>query len=55
LQWDATLGSSGAVRARTVVFLRDGIAWRLQFADSTKVFDDHVGDLARMLRSWQFR
>lgn len=54
LQWDATLGSSGAVRARTVVFERDGIAWRLQFADSAKAFDAHVGDLARMLRSWQF-
>jgi hypothetical protein len=55
LRWDATLGSSGAVRARTIVFLRDGIAWRLQFADSAKAFDAHVDDLARMLRSWQFR
>jgi hypothetical protein len=55
LQWDATLGPSEAVRARTVVFERDGIAWRLQFADSTKAFEVHVGDLARMLRSWQFR
>jgi len=55
LEWDATLGSSGAIRARTVVFERDGVAWRLQFADSAKAFDAHVGDLARMLRSWQFR
>jgi hypothetical protein len=55
LQWDATLGSSGAVKARTVVFERDGIAWRLQFADSARAFDAHVGDLDRMLRSWQFR
>jgi hypothetical protein len=55
LQWDATLASSEAVKARTVVFERDGIAWRLQFADSAGVFDEHVGDLARMLRSWQFR
>jgi hypothetical protein len=55
LRWDATLGSSGAVRARTIVFLRDGIAWRLQFADSAEAFDAHVDDLARMLRSWQFR
>jgi hypothetical protein len=55
LEWDATLGSSGAVRARTVVFEQDGVAWRLQFADSTKAFDTHVGDLAQMLRSWQFR
>lgn len=55
LQWDATLESSGAVRARTVVFERDGIAWRLQFADSAKAFEAHVDDLARMLRSWRFR
>ena len=55
LQWDAALGSAGVVKARTIVFLRDGIAWRLQFADSSKAFDAHVGDLARMLRSWQFR
>jgi hypothetical protein len=55
LQWDATLGPSGTVRARTVVFERDGIAWRIQFADSAKVFEVHVGDLARILRSWQFR
>ena len=55
LEWDATLGSSGAVRARTVVFERDGVAWRLQFADSSKAFDAHAGDLAQMLRSWQFR
>jgi hypothetical protein len=55
LRWDATLGSSGAVKARTVVFERDGIAWRLQFADSAKAFEAHVGDLARMLRSWRFR
>jgi hypothetical protein len=55
LEWDATLGSSGAVRARTVVFERNGVAWRLQLADSTKAFDEHVGDLARMLESWRFR
>jgi hypothetical protein len=55
LQWDATLASSGAVQARTVVFERDGIAWRLQFADSAKAFDEYVDDLALMLRSWRFR
>jgi hypothetical protein len=55
LQWDATLGSSGAVKARTVVFERDGFVWRLQFADSAKAFDAHVGDLHRMLGSWRFR
>ena len=55
LEWDATLRSSGAVKARTVVFERDGVAWRLQFADSAKAFDAHVGDLARMLESWRFR
>jgi hypothetical protein len=55
LRWDATLSSSGIVRARTIVFERDGIVWRLQFADSAKAFDEHVGDLTQMLRSWQFR
>ncbi len=55
LQWDATLGSSGTVRARTVIFERDGIAWRLEFADSAEAFDAHVGDLDLMLRSWRFR
>jgi len=55
VEWDATLRSSGAVRARTVVFERDGVAWRLQFADSAKAFDAHAGDLAQMLRSWRFR
>ncbi len=55
LQWDATLGASGAVKARTVVFERDGIAWRLQFADPAKAFEADVGDLARMLGSWRFR
>ncbi len=56
LRWDATLGSSGDITARTVVFARDGIAWRLQFADSPRMRSTSiVGDLARMLRSWQFR
>jgi hypothetical protein len=55
LRWDATLGSSGNVRARTVVFERGGVVWRLQFADSAEAFDEHVGELGQMLRSWQFR
>ena len=45
----------GTVRARTVIFERDGIAWRLEFADSAQAFDAHVGDLGLMLRSWRFR
>ncbi len=55
LRWDATLGASGDITARTVVFARDGIAWRLQFADATDAFDESVGDLDRMLGTWQFR
>ena len=55
LRWDATLGASGDITARTVVFARDGIAWRLQFADATEAFDESVGDLDRMLGTWQFR
>ena len=49
------LGASGAITARTVVFARDGIAWRIQFADATDAFDESVGDLDRMLGTWQFR
>lgn len=55
LRWDATVGVSGAVTARTVVFARDGIAWRLQFADATDAFRESVRDLDRMLGTWQFR
>jgi hypothetical protein len=55
LRWDATLGASGDVTARTVVFARDGIAWRLQFADASDAFDESVADLDRMLGSWRFR
>jgi hypothetical protein len=28
---------------------------RLQFADATEAFDESVGDLDRMLGTWQFR
>jgi hypothetical protein len=55
LRWDATLGASGAITARTVVFARDGVAWRVQFADATDAFDESVRDLDRMLGTWQFR
>jgi len=55
LRWDATLGASGDITARTVVFAQDGIAWRLQFADATDAFEQSVGDLDRMLGTWQFR
>ena len=55
LRWDATLGASGDITTRTVVFARDGIAWRLQFADVTDAFDESVADLDRMLGSWRFR
>ncbi len=55
-RWDATI-TSGAktIRARTLVFERDGIAWRIQFADTSGTFDAHVADLSRILSSWRFR
>ncbi len=54
--WDATLRSgSGAIRSRTVVFERDGVVWRVQFADTGRTFDDHVGGLSGILASWRFR
>ena len=55
LRWDATLGASGDITTRTIVFARDGIAWRLQFADVADAFDESVADLDRMLGSWRFR
>jgi hypothetical protein len=56
LEWDATLSSSSdPIRTRTVIFERDGVAWRVAFADSAGAFDAHVGDLARMLASLRFR
>jgi hypothetical protein len=56
LEWDATLRSTSVpITTRTVVFERDGVAWRVEFADAASAFDAHVGDLARMLSSWRFR
>jgi hypothetical protein len=56
LEWDATLRSSSVpITTRTVVFERERVAWRVEFADAAGVFDAHVGDLARMLSSWRFR
>jgi hypothetical protein len=55
LRWDATLGASGDITTRTIVFARDGIVWRLQFADVTDAFNESVADLDRMLGTWRFR
>ena len=53
--WDASSATtSQTIESRTVVFERDGIAWRVQFADSSDAFDQHVADLARILGSWHF-
>ena len=53
--WDASFATtSESIEARTVVFERDGIAWRVQFADTVDGFDQHVADLARILGSWRF-
>jgi hypothetical protein len=53
--WDVTAGSgTQATKLREVVFIRDGIAWRVQFADIAEQFDGHVGDLGKMLSSWRF-
>ena len=53
--WDASIAStSETIESRNVVFERDGVAWRVQFADSADGFDQHVADLARILDSWHF-
>jgi hypothetical protein len=55
LEWDATITTSAqSIEARTVVFERDGVAWRVQFADSTRAFRRDVRDLRRVLESWHF-
>lgn len=51
-QWDAS--STGPIASRDVVFARNGIVWRIQFADSPKTFDRDVAALASLLRSWRF-
>lgn len=54
-EWDATTTMAAqSITSRTVVFVRAGIAWRVQFADSTKAFASEVRDLRRVLESWQF-
>lgn len=54
--WDAAVESGPQViRTRTVVFERDGVAWQVQLADVDEAFDEDVGDLSRILDSWQFR
>lgn len=53
--WDASIATTTqSIDARTVVFERDGVAWRVQFADNADEFDAHVADLARILGSWHF-
>jgi hypothetical protein len=53
--WDASIATTTqSIGSRTVVFERDGFAWRVQFADSADAFDTHVADLARILGSWHF-
>jgi hypothetical protein len=55
-RWDATIASGvQTIRARTIVFQRGGVAWRIQFADTSGTFDAHVADLSRILSSWRFR
>ena len=55
-RWDATAVSGArTIMARTLVFERDGIAWRIQFADTSDAFETHVADLSRILASWRFR
>ena len=51
-QWDAS--SFGSIASRDVVFARNGIVWRIQFADSQSSFDRDVTALASIVRSWRF-
>jgi hypothetical protein len=55
LTWESDLEAGrGPVRARTVVFVSDGIAWRVQFSDAADGFERHERDVASILGSWRF-
>jgi hypothetical protein len=56
LAWDLDAPSErDPIRARTVVFVSDGVGWRVQFADLTDAFAGHRAELGAILRSWRFR
>jgi hypothetical protein len=55
LTWDAELRAERApVLARTVVFVSDGVGWRVQVADGARSFGEHEAELRAILRSWRF-
>ena len=53
--FDVTLeGADGAVRSREVLFVRDGIAWRVTLADEAVGFEASASRLDELLDSWRF-
>jgi hypothetical protein len=55
LAWDTALRADrGSVHARTVVFVSEGVGWRVQLADAAGSFDDHEAEFRAILRSWRF-
>jgi hypothetical protein len=55
LMWDAELAADRTpIRARTVVFVSEGVGWRVQLADAADAFDEHAAALDAILASWRF-
>lgn len=55
LSWDLELRADrGPIHARTVVFVSDGVGWRVQFADLADAFAEHEAELDAILGSWRF-
>ena len=54
--WDAVTRSplGDETRLRDVVMVREGIAWRVQFADDGEGFEEHVAAFDALMRSWRF-
>lgn len=53
--FDVTLGGpDGAVRSREVLFVRDGIAYRVTLADEQVGFEASLKRLSSLLDSWRF-
>lgn len=55
-QWDLAVESGDVqVQVREVVFVRRGMAWRIQLIAEDSGFETRLRDFERILRSWIFR
>lgn len=55
IEFDVTLeGADGVVRSREVLFVREGVAWRVTLADEEVGFEASTRHLGELLASWRF-